>query len=339
MIAATLIAALAWPSFLKPAPIPGVLKRPIPERLIPHRKEWLVDDPHGEPLARVAFRVEDGLMLAPVTVNGEGPFWFALDSGSTRSVIDPRIVKRSRVATRRPAADAEGPAQRLWATEVKIGEARVFAPQPYALDLRLTHLPRRARGLIGAELFTAYVVRIDPYYGSVSIYDPVTYRPGQAAYVPLTRKDGRFYAPIRVKPAAGGATAAAEVEIDTGSAAFITTDLVRQAGGVKPALVGGGLDEPYWGQAGRMASVEFGGQTLHDVWGVSGPSPSVGMELLRRFTVTFDAAHGRLYLEPMADIYTPVAEPAAPVAGPEAPPPPVKQRRRLRLPFLGKSGA
>ena len=43
----------------------------------------------------VRFRLRDGyLMIIPVTVNGVGPFNFLLDTGTTRTVIDPDLARQ-----------------------------------------------------------------------------------------------------------------------------------------------------------------------------------------------------------------------------------------------------
>jgi len=45
---------------------------------------------------------------------------------------------------------------------------------------------------------------------------------------------------------------------------------------------------------------------FHQVWGPAGAVPIVGMEMMRRFTLTFDAKRGLLYLEPNASFSEPL---------------------------------
>jgi hypothetical protein len=40
---------------------------------------------------------------------------------------------------------------------------------------------------------------------------------------------------------------------------------------------------------------------FRDFWGPGGNPPLIGMELLQRFVMTFDAPHGRIYLDPIGD--------------------------------------
>ena len=63
--------------------------------------------------------------------------------------------------------------------------------------------------------------------------------------------------------------------------------------------------------AGLLAYVKMGPYGLRDVWASRDGGPAIGMEWMRRFIVTFDAPHQRLYLEPVSDTYAPSADPNA----------------------------
>jgi hypothetical protein len=52
------------------------------------------------------------------------------------------------------------------------------------------------------------------------------------------------------------------------------------------------------------------GKSIRYVWGPAGAVPIVGMEMMRRFTLTFDARRGLLYLEPNASFTEPVPAPS-----------------------------
>jgi len=49
--------------------------------------------------------------------------------------------------------------------------------------------------------------------------------------------------------------------------------------------------------------------TFRDSWGPAIPSAAIGMEMFRRFTTTFDVAHGKLYLQPNRRLTEPVPPP------------------------------
>lgn len=49
---------------------------------------------------------------------------------------------------------------------------------------------------------------------------------------------------------------------------------------------------------------------IEHVWGPSGDQPALGMEILRRFILTFDVPHARLTLQPTPQLNDPVPSPA-----------------------------
>ena len=65
-------------------------------------------------------------------------------------------------------------------------------------------------------------------------------------------------------------------------------------------ILGNGLGTSYKDVSGVYETVKFGPFEFKDVWGPAGAVPIVGMEMMRRFTLTFDTQRGLLYLEPNA---------------------------------------
>ncbi|HEX8233904.1 MAG TPA: hypothetical protein VF559_11245 [Caulobacteraceae bacterium] len=325
MIAVVMAVALALPRLPHispprlpsiPLPSPSRLLDAIPDSIRPHRHEWAEreweesHDPHGEPLAKVEYRQVGPYVLVPVRLNEEGPYWFALDSGASRSVIDARLLRPAKLGVRNTAAISPHGAlvRRLWAVNLEVAGSPVFAPEPVALDFAKTRYPKGVQGLIGRELFQAYVVRIDPDRRTVALYQPSMYRPGQTPAVELTARDGGFYAPVMVT-AKAGAPVEKPARLETAWPEELTDEAVRQGSGVKRGLVGARAAEPYWGQVGQVRALQMGPHTLYNVWGATGET-RVGAGWLNRFIVTFDAPHGRLYLEPTSRTYVPSA-PAA----------------------------
>ncbi len=72
---------------------------------------------------------------------------------------------------------------------------------------------------------------------------------------------------------------------------------------------GNGLGENFVAASGLMDAVQLGPFAFKQVWGPSATPPAMGMEILRRFIVTFDAPHGRLYLSPTPAIKEPIPAP------------------------------
>jgi PDZ domain-containing protein len=141
-------------------------------------------------------------------------------------------------------------------------------------------------GIIGADLFTRYVVEIDHEVGLLRLYQPADFHYyGAGVALPLAIIDSRPYvrAALRVK----GRTATHQYRIDFGTGDAINDDLFKLLAGPGQALPDLGRAEVF-----EIAGVQFSG-----VNGTVG-GPLVGGELLHRFNITFDYAHHRIYLEP-----------------------------------------
>ena len=74
-------------------------------------------------------------------------------------------------------------------------------------------------------------------------------------------------------------------------------------------MLGNGLGASYEDVSGVYDTVVIGPFTFRHVWGPAGAVPIVGMEMLRRFTITFEVRRGLLYLEPNASLSEPVPAP------------------------------
>jgi hypothetical protein len=99
------------------------------------------------------------------------------------------------------------------------------------------------------------------------------------------------------------------VRVDTGSEDSVDDDTVRQSPTTQKTVLGNGLGASYEDVSGVYDTVVIGSFTFRHVWGPAGAVPIVGMEMLRRFTMTFDVRRGLLYLEPNASLREPVPAP------------------------------
>jgi predicted aspartyl protease len=114
------------------------------------------------------------VVLAPVSVQGQGPYDFVLDTGASRSVVDRQLAEElglARVAAVPQVSGVSGPAQ---ATVVRVADwsaGDVTLPRGIvaAMDLQLSDsaaaqqlLGRRIYGLLGSDVLSSFgVVTID----------------------------------------------------------------------------------------------------------------------------------------------------------------------------------
>jgi hypothetical protein len=170
-------------------------------------------------------------------------------------------------------------------------------------------VPVVENGLLGAEFLERYVVRIDPTRHKIAFYDPKTfaYR-GDGKPLPLELTNSRLY--IRVGLAAKpGELLDRRLRVDTGSEDAIDDDTIRGSAKLQKTTVGNGLGTSYEDVSGVYDTVKIGPFVFRNVWGPAGAVPIIGMEMMRRFTLTFDTPSGLLYLEPNASLNEPIPAP------------------------------
>lgn len=87
-------------------------------------------------------------------------------------------------------------------------------------------------------------------------------------------------------------------------------EIVGQARKIEATTLGNGLGANYQGVSGVFDAVRIGPYVLKSVWAPGGQLPAIGMEILRRFVITFDASRGVMYLEPTPALREPVPPPS-----------------------------
>jgi hypothetical protein len=180
---------------------------------------------------------------------------------------------------------------------------------PWAIDLRnvgIGHID----GLLGVEFFNQFVVRIDPEGRTITLFKPATSPPAASGTpIPLTLQEDRLYVDMRLT-LSNGISEVHRMRLDTGSSDAASDNLVRRSPERRKARQGVGLGQSYVDESGVFESVAIGPYVILKSWGASNDHPAVGMEILRRFTLTFDVPRGRLYLLPNRHLHDPVPAPA-----------------------------
>jgi predicted aspartyl protease len=107
------------------------------------------------------------LALVPVTIDGKGPFTFALDTGASRSLIDSAAAKRLAAPKKGTAGKIAGVNAVTKATLVKINDWRVGQVKLPPTMLVTTNLPlgnayAGIQGLLGSDMLSGFdVITID----------------------------------------------------------------------------------------------------------------------------------------------------------------------------------
>jgi predicted aspartyl protease len=263
---------------------------------------------------RFPFKRDGQLMMVQVRINGTEPSWFVVDSGAPHTIFDPTFaqVLGLKVESAPPitgtgsgkvAKSVTGPAT------MSLNDVKIDLAEPWVIDLSKVPISKEAKGLVGAELFEKFVVEIDPLQSAFTVFDPASFHyTGKGASIPLIVKDGKFFLEANLEVPAGK-TATHKLRIDTGSESSVNDEIVQQSAETRRSTLGGGLGENFQSYSGVFTSVKIGPYVLNHVWGPGGSPPIIGMEILRRFVITFDAPHGRIYLEPTPALNEPVPTP------------------------------
>lgn len=266
------------------------------------------------PLGAFPFKRDGQLMLVEVRIDTFPPAMFIVDSGASHTVLDPKFAQElglELVSAPPTTGTGTGEVAKSHTRPVvmMLHGIKVELPEPWVIDLSKAPLPASVRGLVGAELFKSYVVRMDPTQSTFTVFDPATYRhEGDGASIPLFVEGDKLFLEATLEVPAGQ-TVTHKLRIDTGSESSVNDEIVKQSAEVRSSTLGGGLGEDFKSYSGVFTSVKIGPHIVKHVWGPGGPRPSIGMELLRRFIITFDAPHGRVYLEPTPALNDPVPTP------------------------------
>jgi Aspartyl protease len=269
---------------------------------------------NNEPLTVVRYQLDDRLVRVPVLLNGVS-LWFDVDTGAPHTCIDAATARRLHipvVRTDRASGAGHGTVLRRHAVPVDItlGSVRFHVEDPWIYDLSHVGTTLPEDGLLGADFFKAYVVRIDPIVKTLSVFAPDGFRyAGGGAAIPLSDRNDHLFIPMTLS-LANGISAQRSVRIDTGSDDAVSDDLVRQSPARRKSLQGVGLGQSYTDYSGVFSTIQIGPYAIHNAWGPSNAVPTVGMEILRRFVLTFDVTRSVLYLDPSAHLRDPVPSPA-----------------------------
>lgn len=252
-------------------------------------------------LTTVHARREGKLFYVPVRVGGHGPYWFCVDTGAHHTIIDPFIVKElgltvTGTTTTKGTGEGAVAVQRVAPLDITVGGVTLKIAKPWVIDLSGVPIPKWTHGLVGAEFFEAYVVELDPERTTMRFFDPATFRkPRGATAVPLEDANHRLFMRVTID-VNDKQRVERRVRIDTGSSDSVGDEIVKNGRRVQETMLGEGLGTDYKSVSGLVDAVHIGPFVIRDVWGPGTRFPMIGMEMLRRFTMTFDVPHGALYL-------------------------------------------
>jgi hypothetical protein len=258
-----------------------------------------------------AFDWRQGMIFVPVRLNGSRPLSFVLDTGSTRNLIDRGLAKalglkasgtgslQGAGAGRIPIAFIHDVSIALPGVESTGYEFSTADLQPLEASVGV-----RVDGIIGYELFSRFVVTVDYKARRLTVTLPEAFHPpGKSAQVlPIELRDKwAFVKAELVLP--GPVTVQDSFLIDSGSSDAVDHPIVMNLQSRVRSQSGAGLGAPVTGATAQATSFRLGrytvtAPTVSCCGATEATSRLIGNEVLRRFTVTFDYPHSRIFITP-----------------------------------------
>lgn len=275
--------------------------------------------------AETSFELNGNKVYVPVRVNGSGPYWFLLDSGSISNVVDTETAKNvgiavdksfeTRGAGEKSMAGAVGSAVSLEVAGLEFAQPQVDV-LPISVAISAAE-GRPVNGLLGYQFFDHFVVQIDYVRRQLQIFQPASFRyNGAGESIPLEIVRGNILIATSLTMP-DGKRRPGKFLVDTGWRSALTFNapfaasrhLAAIASKTVDAVTGMGIGGPTVDTIARIPSLSLGRYTIDNFVGNFSHAKSgvlsqtdfagiIGAEILRRFTVIFDYPHRRMILEP-----------------------------------------
>ncbi len=278
----------------------------------------------------IPVEIVNNLVIVPVILNETLPLKFIVDTGVRTAILTERTFSDILQLPYTRKYSIAGPGgekiiDAYVASNVSLrlpgvtgtGQALLVLEEDY-LELR-NYLGTDVHGILGYELFSRFVVRIDYQNKMLSLMSPSRFRPKRPyTMLPIRIQDTKPYmlVPLSIN---GTHTLNAKLLIDTGAShsLMLETDSdprLHLPENTVSGVVGRGLGGAITGKIGRIYSIELGNRVIKNVL-ANFPDPdsyypdtlflsrvdrngTLGGELLSRFTVIFNFPNEKIYLKP-----------------------------------------
>lgn len=274
----------------------------------------------ARPLAVVPIQIEQGLVLAEVRIGTSPPMTFIVDTGAAATVLAAdRLAATGLQARAGGNATVQGgeiEAESVADVSLRLGERVIAIDELAVIDLRglAASIGRRIDGVLGYQLFAAYIVELDYRAGRMMLHAPGSYRPagtpvpveirGNTPYITATLGQNGLHVPARLLVDTGGTSPL------TLYSQFVSRHPRLIPAGARTITAGAILPGQFRARLGRIGTIGIGPFTLagpvanfsnsqgaEDA--AEGDAGQIGGNLLSRFRVTIDYARRLLYLRPL----------------------------------------
>lgn len=283
---------------------------------------------NGQTHVDIPFEYENNFIIIKVMFNEIFPLKFIFDTGAENTILTKReITDLFQVDyQRRFTIYGSDLSQTLYAYLVRgisfrIGDMRASQRSLLVLEEDYFQFEEFSgidvHGILGADFFRRFVVKINYYKQVISLYDPSTFQlpRGHFTEFPLELHRSKPYilSPVRLS---NDTTIQTKLLMDTGASIALllytdTHEKLKMPDKVIRSVLGRGLGGVIYGYLGRTRSMKFADYTFNEVLTNFQEIPIVedstymnerngiiGNQLLDRFTVIIDYIQNRIFLQP-----------------------------------------
>lgn len=278
----------------------------------------------GDRVEGVAVEIFDRIIYLPVTIDGKGPFTFVLDTGAGAiSAFDPAIARSLGFAVE-PFTTAGGAGEE--AIEVgRVDSLNVGLPGLSFANRTIFTIPlhrmnphwgKNKDGVIGGDLLSTLVTRIDYEKETVDFYDAASYEySGKGEVIPLVMMGNFLFVEAKVYLYGKAQPLDAFFMVDTGVRLSLFNTgyakkhkLAGQSPKTTTGVTGFGIGGISRGTVGRVRGIELGSIRfdnpvmdfcIDEAGSLADTSFSgiIGADILHRFNVVIDYSRSRMILE------------------------------------------
>lgn len=285
--------------------------------------------PPGKTKVQFPIEVYNNLVVMPIILNGQLPLKFILDTGVRTSILTEKAYSDILNLPYSRKYTIAGPGgEKLVDAYVTNnvtldmpgvhgqGHAMLVLERDY-LELR-NYLGTDVHGILGYELFSRFIVKIDYEKKSLTLMQPERFKPNRKhTWLPITVEDTKPYIIVGLQMN-DTTSLSAKLLVDSGASHGIFLEAESNPKIVIPekhvnTIIGRGLGGEITGKIGRIKAVEIGDYLVSGII-ANFPDPqsyidtlktsrtvfrngSIGGEILSRFTVIFNFPGERIYLK------------------------------------------
>jgi PDZ domain/Aspartyl protease len=294
--------------------------------------------PKGQKRVDIPIQIQNNLIIVPVTLNGTLPLKFIVDTGVRTAILTQKIFSDILELKYTRKYTIAGPGGNKLVDAFITNNVSISLPglndspgvegkghtllvlEQDLLELR-NYLGVDVHGILGYELFSRFVIKIDYRKKIMTLFTPEKFRPTRKYQeLPMVIEDTKPFilTPISMDQ---NNILTAKLLVDTGASHSLLLEPTSDKRIVVPenrvsTVLGRALGGLITGKTGRIESIKFGKFMMSNVL-VNFPDTnsymdtlkhsmtfrngSIGGEILSRFTVVFNFPQGKLYLKKNAD--------------------------------------